>query len=92
MPTNNLFASLKKTIQKFLPQSLPPDPNEPVTIATLQPTMEAQGEVMRSRLEAAGIPCFIIRERTYYVDPIQLRVRRADAEEARVVLKETDEK
>lgn len=91
MPTTSLLTRLRDIIQKILPKAREDDPDEPITIATLQPVMEAQAEVMRGRLEAEGIPCFIIRERTYYVDPIQLRVRRADVDEARAILKEMDE-
>ena len=81
---------LQDIIQQILPKAREDDPDEPITVATLQPTMEAQAEVMRGRLEAEGIPCFIVRERTYYVDPIQLRVRRADVDEARSALKEME--
>lgn len=91
MPSNNFVTRLQHTIQKVLPKTSPDDPNEPVTIATLQPVMEAQTEVMRTRLEAEGIPCMITRERTYYVDPIQLRVRRADVVEARAILEELED-
>lgn len=85
------FNRLRNTVHKILPPARKDDPNEPVTVITLQPVMEAQAEVMRSRLEAEGIPCMITRERTYYVDPIQLRVRRADADEARVILEEMED-
>lgn len=90
MPTSSFITRLRDAIQKILPPTRPDDPNEPVTLVTLQPAMEAQAEVTRSRLEAEGIPCMIIRERTYHVDPIQLRVRRADLDEARALLKETE--
>ena len=53
--------------------------------------METQAEMMRSILEAEGIPCLIIRERAYYIDPIQLRVRRADVDDATAIIKEWED-
>ena len=90
MPNDSLIARLRALIQKILPPALENDPNEPMMVVTLQPVMEAQAEVMRSRLEAEGIACMISRERTYYIAPIQLRVRRADLDEARAILKEME--
>jgi len=90
MPISSLFTQFQNVLQKFLPRTREDDPNEPITIATLQSVMEAQAEVIRTRLEAEGIPCMIIRERAYYVDPIQLRVRRADVDEARALLEEME--
>jgi len=91
MTSTNFLTRLTSTIHKILPPARRDDPNEPVTIATLQPVMEAQAEVMRTRLEAEEIPCMITRERTCHVDPIHLRVRRADADQARLILKEMEE-
>lgn len=91
MSTTPFLIRLRDTFQKLLPKTPEDDPNTPVTVVTLQPVMEAQAEVMRTWLEAEGIPCFITRERTYHVDPIQLRVRRADVDEARAVLKEMED-
>jgi hypothetical protein len=88
MPSTSFFTRVRNTVQKILPPARKDDPNEPVTVTILQPLMEFQAEVMRTRLEAEGIPCMITRERAYYVDPIQIRVRRADVEEARSILKE----
>jgi hypothetical protein len=87
----NFLTRLRSAVHKILPPARQDDPSEPVTIATLQPVMEAQAEVMRTRLEAEGIPCMITRERTCYVDPIHLRVRRADADQARLILTEMEE-
>jgi len=91
MPNKSFFIRLKNTVQKILPPARKDDPDEPVTVATLQPLMEFQAEVMRTRLEAEGIPCMITRERTYYVDPIQIRVRRADVDAAHSILKEFED-
>lgn len=91
MPTTPFFTQLRDAVQKFLPQPREPDPNEPVTVATLPPVMEAQAEVMRTRLEAEGIPCLFTRDRTYYVDPIQIRVRRSDVDAANALLKEMED-
>jgi len=90
MTGTNFLTLLKSAIHKILPPARDDDPNQLVTVARLQPAMEAQAEVMRSRLEAEGIPCMITRERTYHVDPIHLRVRRADADDARDILKELE--
>jgi len=90
MPSTTFFTRLRNTVQKILPPARKDDPNEPITVATLQPLMEFQAEVMRTRLEAEGIPCMITRERAYYVGPILLRVRRADVKEARLILKEIE--
>lgn len=90
MPTNNLFASLKKIIQKLLPQSLPPDPNEPVTIATFQPVMRPHVDLLRSRLEAEGITCMINGDWHTHADFVRLQVRRADVVEASALLEEIE--
>lgn len=91
MPSTSFFAQLRNMVQKILPPARKDDPDEPITVATLQPLMEFQAEVMRTRLEAEGIPCMITRERTYYVDPIQIRVRRADVDQANIILKEIED-
>ncbi|MEO6907728.1 MAG: DUF2007 domain-containing protein [Abditibacteriaceae bacterium] len=91
MTTTSFLTRLRNTVQKILPPARKDDPNEPITVVTLQPVMEAQAEVMRTRLEAEGIPCFIVRERAYYIDPIQIRVRRADVDEARAILREMED-
>ena len=91
MPSTSFFAQLRNMVQKILPPARKDDPDEPITVATLQPLMEFQAEVMRTRLEAEGIPCMITRERTYYVDPIQIRVRRADVDQAHIILKEIED-
>ena len=91
MTSANFLTRLRSTVHKILPPAREDDPNEPITVATLQPLMEFQAEVMRTRLEAEGIPCMIIRERACSVGPILLRVRRADADEARLILKEMED-
>jgi hypothetical protein len=91
MTSANFLTRLRSTVYKILPPAREDDPNEPITVATLQPLMEFQAEVMRTRLETEGIPCMITRERACYVGPILLRVRRADVDEARLILKEMED-
>lgn len=84
------FRGAIELFKKILPRAAAPDPNEPVTILTLQAIMEPRAEVIRSRLEVEGIPCFITRERTYHIGSLLLRVRRKDADKARAIIEEAE--